>query len=254
MLNFFKKLVVFILPLATLLGDEAVEWGYLDSLNGKYYLDEKLYTGPVIKQLGIGLMTGEFKKGNRHGLWQTLNQIGEPIIIAHYDVGKKDGEFKQWYDDGEKRRKELEATFKQDKYIGLYREWYPSGKRSIIGFYNKNGKEQGKYQEWYESGKKALKTEFINGKPDGIYREWHENGKRALKARYKSGKVEGEWIQWYENGKKQMRINYVNGIPRGRAKFWFEDGSLRGEGIVKSRVQGGGWILEDAGGNKKVFK
>ena len=94
----------------------------------------------------------------------------------------------------------------------------------------------------------------INGNPEGIYREWHENGKRSLKVRYENGKTNGTWIQWYENGKKQMQIEYVNGIPRGRAKFWFPDGSLRGEGIIKSEVQGGGWILEDAGGNKQVFK
>ena len=30
--------------------------------------------------------------------------------------------------------------------------------------------------------------------------------------------------------------------------------SVRAEGIVKSEVVGGGWILEDAGGNKRVFK
>jgi len=51
-----------------------------------------------------------------------------------------------------------------------------------------------------------------------------------------------------------MKINYVNGIPRGKATFWFPDGSLRGEGIVRSEVPGGGWILVDPEGNKKVYK
>ena len=52
---------------------EPVEWGYLDSLAGVYYLDQVPYSGPVIKQLEIGLLTGEFKAGPKHGLWQTLN-------------------------------------------------------------------------------------------------------------------------------------------------------------------------------------
>ena len=51
-----------------------------------------------------------------------------------------------------------------------------------------------------------------------------------------------------------MKIGYVNGVPRGRAKFWFPDGSLRGEGIVRSEVPGGGWILTDPEGNKRVYK
>ena len=253
MLTVYKRLIILITPLTLLIGGDAVEWGYLDSLKGKYYLKDKLYSGPVIKQLDVGLMTGQFHKGMRHGLWQTLNKIGEPIMIGHFNMGKKHGKFEQWYDDGEKRHKELIASFDQNRYVDLYKEWYPNGRRSIIGFYI-NGKEQGKYQEWYENGKKALKAKFINGIPEGMYREWHENGKKSLKVRYENGKANGTWTQWYENGKKQMQIEYVNGIPRGRAIFWFPDGSLRGEGIIKSEIQGGGWILEDAGGNKQVFK
>ena len=57
-----------------------VEWGYLDSLAGVYYLDQVPYSGPVIKQLEIGLLTGEFKAGLKNGLWQTLNKIGQPIM------------------------------------------------------------------------------------------------------------------------------------------------------------------------------
>ncbi len=72
--------------------------------------------------------------------------------------------------------------------------------------------------------------------------------------KYKNGYENGPWIQWYSNGKKEMKMNYVNGVPRGRARFWFPDGSLRGEGIVRNEVPGGGWILMDAEGNKKVYK
>ena len=72
--------------------------------------------------------------------------------------------------------------------------------------------------------------------------------------KFKNGKVNGKWVQWFSNGNKELSLNYVNGVPRGRAKFWFEDGTLRAEGIVKSEVVGGGWILEDSGGNKRVFK
>ena len=230
-----------------------VEWGYLDSLAGVYYLDQVPYSGPVIKQLEIGLLTGEFKAGLKHGLWQTLNKIGQPIMIGHFKEGRKHGKFEQWYDDGDERHRELIATFDNDKYVDEYKEWYENGKKSIMGFYI-DGQEHGKYTEWYENGKKALKAKFINGDPDGLYREWHPNGKRSLRVKYIDGKENGTWTQWYENGKKQMKIGYVNGVPRGRAKFWFPDGSLKGEGIVRSEVPGGGWILLDPDGNKKVYK
>ncbi len=255
-LSYTYKFLFTLLSIAYINGEDtpkAVEWGYLDSLAGVYYLDNVPYTGPVIKQLDIGMRAGEFKDGVKHGLWQTLNQIGEPIMIGHFDKGKKHGKFEQWYDDGDKRHRELIATFDQNKYIDHYKEWYENGGKSIIGFYI-DGKEHGKYTEWYENGQKSLKARFINGEPDGWYTQWHANGKKALKIKYSNGKEDGTWTQWYENGRKEMMIGYVNGIPRGRAKFWFPDGSVKGEGIVRNEVPGGGWIIVDPEGNKRVFK
>ena len=157
----YKLILITLLSLAVIQGQDdstrAVEWGYLDSLAGIYYYDDIPFTGPVVKQLDIGLMAGEFKDGIKHGLWQTLNQIGDPIMIGHFDNGKKHGDFEQWYDDGASRHRELIATFDQDKYVGKYREWYENGKRSIWGFYI-DGKEQGRYIDWYSNGKKALKA------------------------------------------------------------------------------------------------
>ena len=131
----YKLILITILSLAVIQGQDdstrAVEWGYLDSLAGVYYYDDIPFTGPVVKQLDIGLMAGEFKDGIKHGLWQTLNQIGDPIMIGHFDNGKKHGDFEQWYDDGASRHRELIATFDQDKYVGKYREWYENGKKKL---------------------------------------------------------------------------------------------------------------------------
>jgi len=71
---------------------------------------------------------------------------------------------------------------------------------------------------------------------------------------FKDGEKNGSWTQWYENGRKEMTVEYVNGVPWGEAKFWFKDGSIQGQGTVKSEVPGGGWLLEDAGGNIRIFK
>ena len=107
----------------------------------------------------------------------------------------------------------------------------------------------------YNINKSVLRIFFFGrGTLQGMYREWHPNGKKSLRIKYIDGKENGTWTQWYENGRKQMKIGYVNGVPRGRAKFWFPDGSLKGEGIVRSEVPGGGWILLDPDENKKVYK
>ena len=74
---------------------EVIEWGYLDSVKSLYYYEDELYTGPVIKYLSSGLMEGEFQEGLKHGLWQTFNRIGQPLMIGYYDKGKKNGKFDQ---------------------------------------------------------------------------------------------------------------------------------------------------------------
>ena len=33
-------------------------------------------------------MEGEFLEGLKHGLWQTFNRIGQPLMIGYYDRGK----------------------------------------------------------------------------------------------------------------------------------------------------------------------
>ena len=70
-MNHNKSVFILSLLLTLLQGQDdstrAVEWGYLDSLAGVYYFDDIPYTGPVVKQLDIGLMAGEFKDGIKHG-------------------------------------------------------------------------------------------------------------------------------------------------------------------------------------------
>ena len=149
-MNKYKKIIISFIPVVSLLWSQnpwrnksaqnemiekkpardmskPVEWGYLDSLAGVYYLDQVPYSGPAIKQLEIGFLTGEFKAGLKNGLWQTLNKIGQPIMIGHFKDGRKHGKFEQWYDDGDERHRELVATFDNDKYIDEYKEWYENG-------------------------------------------------------------------------------------------------------------------------------
>ena len=62
-----KSILIIILSLAVIQGQDdstrAVEWGYLDSLAGVYYYDDIPYTGPVVKQLDIGLWQESLKMG-----------------------------------------------------------------------------------------------------------------------------------------------------------------------------------------------
>ena len=87
---------------ASLFAGNITKWSILDSLNGKFYKNGKIFTGSVVAKLESGKMEGEFKDGLRHGLWQTFNLTGEPLLKGNYINGKKDGLWEQWYENMEK--------------------------------------------------------------------------------------------------------------------------------------------------------
>ena len=59
-----------------------------------------------------------------------MNQgIGEPIMIGHFDEGRKHGSFEQWYDDGASMHRELIVSLIKINIVGKYREWYENGKK-----------------------------------------------------------------------------------------------------------------------------
>ena len=131
MKNYTSMILSILLPLGICYAD-ATDWGKLDSLNGLFYKDGAIFTGEVVKYLEGGLMRGEFKEGKRHGHWQTLNRVGEQVLLGMYDNGEPHERWQQWYRNG---KSELDAHFTHGILDGPYLEWNEKGKKLIDANY-----------------------------------------------------------------------------------------------------------------------
>ena len=128
-------------------------------------------------------------------------------IIVKYKDGEMNGEYKEFYKNGNLY---IKANYKDDKREGKYEKFYENGNLYIKANY-KNGEMNGKYEEFYENGNLCEKINYKDGKKEGEYEEFYENGNLWEKANYKNGKKEGKCEVFYENGDLYRKVNYKNG-------------------------------------------
>ena len=129
-----------------------------------------------------------------------------------YINGKRDGEHKRWFDNGQLR--DL-GNYDNGKFID-YQSWFENGNQHIHNIPIKDSLYFMKV--WFENGQlkqKISKKGFIR---EGESREWYEDGNLNNIINYKNGLFDGEWISYYkeDNGNYYMLIsNYKKGRSFG---------------------------------------
>jgi Uncharacterized protein conserved in bacteria len=92
-------------------------------------------------------------------------------------MGKKEGNWTQWYDNGQKI---YEGNYKDlDKWgdpqlDGLYTGWYDNGEKRSYGTY-KVGEKDGKWTYWYNNGQKMDEEIYKNGELI-TEKKWNKDG------------------------------------------------------------------------------
>ena len=113
--------------------------------------------------------------------------------VKNYIKDKLDGEFKEWFINGQLKSK----TLYLEGYIeDLYRTWWSNGQLRSEG-YSYAGVNEGKHKTWYENGKLESEKNYLDGNLRGVYRQWYENGQLKRSENSSTGQVK----EWYENGK-----------------------------------------------------
>jgi len=78
------------------------------------------------------------------------------------------------------------GEYKDGKKDGNWTEWWVNGQKKSEGKWL-YGKQEGKRTEWHENGQIESEGNYINGKQEGKRTEWHENGQINSVANYKDG-------------------------------------------------------------------
>ncbi len=185
--------------------------------------------------------------------------------------GLKQGKWQKTYSNGALR---YTGTFKDDKPVGVFKYYYPSGELKAVIKYSADGKSS--YAETYQlNGKPLAKGKYIGKKRDSTWIFYSDiDGKKVSEKNYKNGILHGKSIiyfpdkgipsqiieyrnglkngkseRFYTDGKPFSLETYVNDTLNGPFKIWSPEGKLEMEGYYKNGNQSGLWITYDEKGN-----
>ena len=165
---------------------------------------------------------GSYFEDEKHGEWKTFYVDESIYSIINYTLGKQDGLYTSWYENGQKN---VEGTYKDGKEDGLFTYRSPDGKESSELIY-KDGKQDGLLIDWYENGQKKLERPFKDGKQDGLFTYWYKNGLKERQGKFKDGKRDGLWTNWHNDGVKKEEEIFKND-EKISSKCWDEDGTVK---------------------------
>ncbi len=149
------------------------------------------------------------------------NLVGEGIFT---DEGKKQGPWKEYYNDGKLRAK---GSYNNNLRNGLWLYYYKNGQLEEMGKYI-NGLPDSTWV-WYHDNGSLLRTEsYYNGLLDGVLTEYDLDGNIVTTGEYIEGKKDGNWI--YEVGDTKDECKFVDDLRNGLWKSYYKSGNIRFEG------------------------
>jgi len=159
------------------------------------------------------------------GIRELVKEITNPYFgnefinkIAKLEATKLDGDYLEYWDNGQMR---LQASFKK-------------------------GKADGHIHGWYENGAEAFKAFFKEGRKIGIHLAFfppgvskNKQGMARLLIYNEEGKLEGEQTSYFLDGDLKVLATYKNGMLEGSTTLWADEG-----GCIEERQYKNGKLVE----------
>ena len=147
---------------------------------------EELLKGPFVIEKGIlyDQETREPITGRRYSF------NGSHLIDGYYKNGLKHGP----YTEKESTRKKFTTNYKDGLEHGERKEYYFDGQLRRRENY-KEGVLHGPYEWFYKNGQLGSRSHYLNGKEHGQHIGYDENGTLSSKGQYIEGKREGYWLE-----------------------------------------------------------
>jgi antitoxin component YwqK of YwqJK toxin-antitoxin module len=139
------------------------------------------------------------------------------------DEGAKEGECKQWYEDGHPK---LLCHYKAGLLDGEWKQWYEDGVLWNHRFY-KDGELHGEAKSWNEKGVLKSHGNYKDGKRHGEYRAWRKNSQLMSHSYFKDGERHGMCRHWWGNGRLYLLMNFKKGVKHGECREWRKDGQIK---------------------------
>ncbi len=191
--------------------------------------------------------------------------VGEGIID---DDGKKQGDWKEFYETGELR---AAGKYTDSKPVGKWRYYFETGKTEITGTYTRKGQKDGEWIWYYSNGNILSVENYVIGILDGesftltiegdtlehgVYTEGLEEGRWIyvndsvlVEGSYFSGKREGIWKTYYPNGKLKRWESYHDDELDGKSLYYWENSVKKAEYTYINGLLNGNAYQYDIEGN-----
>lgn len=225
-------------------------------------------------------------QGRKQGRWVEFYSNGNKKLEVYYRNGKKNGYYREYNRGGtlisetryendslltaEKTQKEKIKTqyketywengklkytgaFKEDKPVGIHKEYAKDGSLKSAkeynedselvgeGLFNTKGKKTARWLLYYPNDQKKASGKFRNGKRHGKWQFFFENGELEQEGFYHGGKLDGEW-RWYYPGGNLLKVEYyVNDKLEGKYAEFDQQGDTIQRGTYFDGVKNGDW-------------
>ncbi len=210
----------------------------------------------ILCLMWVALLGHDSWAGPLVGAMDRLNEIykdhdtSDTLKISKTFEERKEGLYKEYYEDGTIKREE---HYKNGKLDGVQKDFDESGVlRQEISFVN--GIEEGKQTSYDEQGKISRQWTNHNGKRDSVYYGYFSDGTIAETRNYKDGVLldaqggpyNGPYVVNYPGGKPYEKFFYKNGLADGLFQMYSPQGSLEMErSYVNDKLEGPTRIYEN---------
>lgn len=191
-----------------------------------YYLNNQLKT------------KGDFKLGQKQGLWKTWLESGKLDKLEHWQGGVLTGKSSHFYPSGKLKK---EGNYKQNKQSGNWRFYWPSG---IIKQQTKfkQGIQHGWHIEYDTLGVEVFRTKFKLGKELEPKIKEEKDWLRFFKKKEKEPETESEILKKKEKAERKAK------------KAQEREARKQAKVLEKQQNEGDKMLEEDGKEKKKWFK
>ena len=168
----------------------------------------------------------KYKDGKEHGkqFVYASSNIGDLIIVSHYENGVQTGEYSETWTNGITHEK---GQYKDGKKDGIWLRFHKSGKPEASTTY-KNGRLNGEFKTFFPNGTTVAKmVTYVNDEPEGLVNEFSPNSGKLKSEYYIYNRVkEGEYKMYYDDGTLQEEGLFENGSEVYR-KEYYKNGQIK---------------------------
>lgn len=150
----------------------------------------------------------EFEEDGKTAYTKLYDKYGNFIAEGKYLNKQKEGEWKYYQDEALIQKEH----YKNGKRDGEQKIFYSNGNLYDIKHFE-NGTENGMWIKYHRNGKEMLKAEVADGELNGNILRWYPSGQQEVIGQYENDLPVGTWTYFSDDGKNKETITYKDGVP-----------------------------------------